>query len=170
MQSTDSSSEKRVVEELNFDAKTARRVGWEAFEFSVEAPHLVRVTNASYGFEKSDHSYLVGVEDRNGVLVPAECECKADRFNEQHACKHRVALATVGGSVVLQAAVDFEKAAAGFQVSTPESVTTAADKLETDGGTTTVANDSDTCENGNERCDGPKDMELPCFDCFEVEQ
>ena len=170
MQSTDSSSEKRVVEELNFDAKTARRVGWEAFEFSIEAPHLVRVTNASYGFEKDDHSYFVGVEEREGLHVPAECECKADRYDDDHDCKHKVALATVGGSVVLQAAVDFENAAAGFPVTTPESVTTGADKLETDGGTATLSDDSDTCENGDERCNGSDGTGLSCFDCFEVDQ
>ncbi|EMA30331.1 hypothetical protein [Haloarcula japonica] len=163
MQSTDSSSEKRVVEELNFGAKTAKRVSWEAWEFAIEGPHLVRVTNASYGFQKDDHSYLVGVEDREGVLIPAECECKADRYNEDYGCKHKVALATVGGPMILQAAVDFEKAAAGFQVSTPESITTGADKLETDGGTA-------SCENGDKRCNGSDGTGLPCFDCFEVDQ
>ena len=170
MQSTDSSSEKRVVEELNFGAKTARRVGWEAFEFSIETPHLVRVTNASYGFEKADHSYLVGVENRDGVLVPAECECKADRYDDDHDCKHKVALATVGGPVVLQAAMDFEKAAAGFQLPTPKGIITGADKLATDGGTATIADDSDTCENGDERCNGSDDTGLCCFACFEVDQ
>jgi hypothetical protein len=169
MQSTDSSSEKRIVDELNFGAGTSKRVGWEAFEFSVEAAHLVRVTNASYGFEKDDHSYLVGVEDRDGVLVPAECECKADRYDEQNACKHRVALATVGGPVVLQAAVDIDDSAAGLSLSDTDGVTTAADKLETDGGTTTVADDSDTCPNGDDRCDGPNSAGLACFDCFEVD-
>ncbi|RKS81452.1 hypothetical protein BDK61_0738 [Haloarcula quadrata] len=170
MQSTDSSSEKRVVEELNFDAKTARRAGWKAFEFSIEAPHLVGVTNASYGFKKNDHSYLVGVEEREGLHVPAECECKADRYDDNHDCKHKVALATVGGPVVLQAAVDFENAAAGFPVTTSESVPTGADKLETDGGTVTVTNDSDSCENGDERCNGPDGTGLPCFNYFEVNQ
>lgn len=163
MQDSTTTADKSIVDELNFGAKTAKRVSWEAWEFAIESPHLVRVTNASYGFEKDDHSYLVGVEDRDSVLVPAECECEADRYDEDRDCKHKVALATVGGPVVLQAAVDFEKAAAGFQVSTPESITTGTDKLETDGGTA-------SCENGDKRCNGSDGAGLCCFDCFEVDQ
>jgi len=169
MQDSNTTADKSIVEELNFGAKTAKRVSWEAFEFSVESPHLVRVTNASYGFEKDDHSYLVGVEDRDGVLVPAECECKADRYNEEYDCKHKVALATVGGPVVLQAAVDLDNGAAGLSVSARDGVRTGADKLQTDGGTA-VADDSDACPNGDDRCDGPDEAGLPCFDCFEVNQ
>lgn len=75
---------------------------------TVEAPHLVRVTNASYGFEKADHSYLVGVEERGGLAVPIECECPADKYREDYDCKHKVALATVGGPTVLNAAVDYD--------------------------------------------------------------
>jgi hypothetical protein len=168
MQDSNTTADKSIVEELNFGAKTARRVGWEAFEFSVEGPHLVRVTNASYGFEKDDHSYLVGVEDRDGVLVPAECECKADRYNEEDDCKHKVALATVGGPVVLQAAVDLDNPGPALSVSAT-GVTTGADKLQTDGGTT-AAGDSDGCKNGDDRCNGPDGAGLPCFDCFEVDQ
>jgi hypothetical protein len=170
MQSTDSSSEKGIVEELNFGAKTSKRVCWEAWEFSVEAPHLVRVTNASYGFEKDDHSYLVGVEEREGLLVPSECECKADRYNDDYDCKHKVALATVGGPVVLQAAVDLDNPAPTFSESDVDGVTIAADKLETDGGTATVDDDSDSCENGDDRCDGHDGAGFPCFDCFEVDR
>jgi hypothetical protein len=170
MQDSTTTADKSIVDELNFGAKTSKRVSWEAFEFSIEAPHLVSVINASYGFEKGNHSYLVGVEEREGLHVPAECECKADRYDDDHDCKHKVALATVGGPVVLQAAVDFENAAAGFPVTTSESVTTGADKLETDGGTATVADDSNACENGDERCNGSGGTGLPCFDCFEVSQ
>lgn len=166
-----SAAEKRTaVDQLSFGAKTSKRVGWEAFEFSVEAPYLVRVTNASYGFEKGDHSYLVGVEDRDGVPVPAECECKADRYNDDYDCKHKVALATVGGPVVLQAAADLDNSAARLSEPATNSVTTGADKLQTDGGTATVADDSDTCPNGDGRCDGPDGAGLPCFNCFEVNQ
>jgi len=135
MTDNETAAEKRIVERLSFDAKTAKRVGWEAFEFTVEGPHLVRVTNASYGFEKDDHSYLIGVEERDGVSVPAECDCPADLHRDPD-CKHKVALATVGGTTVLNAAVDFESPAAGFPVQNDD-VTTAADKLQTDGGITT---------------------------------
>ena len=44
-----------------------------------------------------------GVEDCDRLLVPAECECSADR---EYDCRDKVALATIGGPVVLQTAVD----------------------------------------------------------------
>jgi len=59
---------------------------------------------------------------------------------------------------------------AALSLSNPENDTTAADKLQTDGGTATVADDSDACPNGDARCDGPNGAGLPCFACFEVEQ
>ncbi|WP_206043408.1 hypothetical protein [Haloarcula rubripromontorii] len=59
---------------------------------------------------------------------------------------------------------------AAFSLLATDGVTTGADKLQTDGGTATVAADSDACPNGDERCDGPDGAGLPCFDCFEVEQ
>ena len=135
MSENDSPADKRnAVEYLNFGAKTSKRVSWEAWEFSVESPHLVRVTNASYGFEKADHSHLVGVEDCDGVLVPAECECPTDKSNEEYDCKHKVALATVGGPVVLEAAVEFPTPGVDTERS---NASTVADKLRTDGGATT---------------------------------
>lgn len=106
MTDNNSTADKSIVNELNFGAKTSKRVGWEAWEFEVEGPHQIRVTNASWGFQSSDHSYIVGIEDRDGLLIPAECGCKADRFREDYDCKHKVALATVGGPIVLQAAID----------------------------------------------------------------
>jgi hypothetical protein len=145
---------------LNYGKKTAKRVGWEAWEFAVEGPHLVRVTNASYGYEKADHSYLVGVEDRDGLLVPAECECPADKYNEEYACKHRVACATTAGPVVLQAAVDYP-----IEEGEPPESTTVADRLGADGGTV-----SEGCPNGNETCDGPDGEAFPCYSCYDVEE
>mgnify|MGYP000439326247 CR=1 FL=1 len=167
MREHDSTADKRnAVDHLNFGSKTSKRATWEAWEFSVEAPHLVRVTNAAYGIEKADHSYLVGVEDRDGVLVPAECECPADKYRDDYDCKHKVALATVGGSVVLEASVNF---------STPEenpkrsNASTVADKLRADGGATTEevdegsnsldASEQDECEVCAELSD------LPCWSC-----
>jgi hypothetical protein len=170
MTENDTAAEKRIVEQLNFGAKTAKRTGWEAWEFYIAGPHQVEVTNASYGFEKDDHSYVVGIEKRDSVPIPAECECPADKYNEEYDCKHKVALATVGGTTVLNAAVDFEKPGATLSSPNPDDVTTAADKLQTDGGTATVSEDSDTCPNGDERCDGPTGEELPCFDCFELSE
>jgi hypothetical protein len=168
MKDTNSSSEKRIVDELSFGAKTAKRVSWESFEFTVEAPHLVRVTNVSYGFEKDNHSYLVGVEERDGRVTPAECECPADKYNDQTDCKHKVALAAEGGPVVLNAAVDFENAPPRpFSNLNRE---TATDKLQTDGGLTTEGTEPKACPNGDPRCDGPEGDALPCFACYEVDE
>ncbi|SEO88733.1 SWIM zinc finger [Halorientalis persicus] len=175
MEANTTAADKRIVNELNFGAKTSKRVGWEAWEFAIEAPHLVRVTNASYGFEKEDHSYLVGIEDRDGVLVPAECECPADKYNEEYDCKHKVALATVGGPVVLQAAVDCPTPTVDTEETTTQ---TMKERLRADGGTTTKQTDNssppldaqepEACANGNEWCDGPDRDSLPCFDCYEL--
>jgi hypothetical protein len=126
-----------------------------------------------YLFSRSSfcRCYLfVGVEDRDGVLVPAECKCKADRYNDDYDCKYKIALATVGGPVVLQAAVDLDNSTPTLSLSSTDGVTTRADKLQTDGGTATVADDSDACPNGDDRCDGLEGDELPCFACFEVDR
>lgn len=154
-----STADKRIAAELNFGSKTAKRAGWEAFEFAVEGPHLVRVTNASYGYEKADHSYLVGVEDRDGLLVPAECECPADKYNEEYACKHRVACATTAGPVVLQAAVDY-----CIEEGEQSESTTVADQLRADGGEI-----AEECPEGDETCDGPGGESFPCYDCYDME-
>jgi hypothetical protein len=130
MRENETTAEKRIADQLNFGSKTAKRVTWEAWEFAVKSLHLVRVTNASYGFEKVDHSYLVGVEDCDGVLVPAECECPADKYSEDYDCKHKVALA----SVVLEASVNFPTPKGNPERS---SASTVADKLRADGGATT---------------------------------
>lgn len=157
-----STADKRIVNELEFGSRTTKRVTWEAWEFSIEAPHLVRVTNASYGFEKADHSYLVGVEDRDGLLVPAECECPADVHREPD-CKHKVALATVAGPLVLQAAVDYPTPKAKTDESTGV-------ELRTDGGAITdEPTDDDQPLNASEyaECDctdGSDDF--PCWPCF----
>ena len=76
--------DKSVVAELNFGAKTAKRVGWESWEFSVAGPHQIEVKNDSWGFQKDDHSYIFGIEERDGVATPAECGCKADRYREDY--------------------------------------------------------------------------------------
>jgi len=176
MTENDSAADKRnAVDHLNFGAKTSKRVAWESWEFTVEAPHLIRVTNASYGFEKADHSYLVGVEARDGVPVPAECECPADMYNEEYDCKHKVALAAVGGPVVLEAAT---KVPTTRDEPKRSNASTVADKLRADGGVTTEgtgeesepldAVEREACPNGNEWCDGPESESLPCFACYEI--
>jgi hypothetical protein len=177
MEDIRTTADKRIVETLNYGSKTAKRVGWEQFEFAVEAPHLVRVTNASYGCEKDEHSYLVGVEDRDGLLVPAECECPADKYNEEYDCKHKVALATIGGPVVLQTAVDCPTPTVNGKGSDS---TTLAERLRADGGVATeerrddapalIAEEREECPNGSEWCPGPDADSLPCFACFELSE
>lgn len=144
MENHDYADEKRIaVEHLDFGGKTAKRVGWEAFEFSVDGPHQVRVTNAAYGFLKEEHSYTVGVAVVDGQALPAECNCPADVHREPD-CKHKVALATVGGPTVLNAAVGLESPTAN-ETDSPE---TMADSLRTDGGC--------ECDKGD----------FPCFECY----
>ena len=110
MATIDKSAEKRTgtaLEQLNFGKKTARRVAWESWSFQIVGPRQVEVTNESYGYLKADHRYTVTVEEIDGLAFPAKCECKADQYSEEYACKHRVAVAAVGGPTVLNAAARF---------------------------------------------------------------
>lgn len=77
-----------ALSELQPDATTTKRAQYEAFEFDLEAPGLVRVTNGSYGDGADDHSYTVTIE----AGVPTSCTCPADE-HRSGACKHRVAVA-----------------------------------------------------------------------------
>ena len=167
MTDNNSAADKRIVNELTFGAKTSKRVGWETWEFAIEGPHLVRVTNASYGFEKEDHSYLVGIEDRDGLLTPSECECPADKYNEEYDCKHKVALATVGGPVVLQAAVDYQTP--GVDTGRTPTKTLEAE-LRTDGGVVSEQTDEDLPTLGgteHSECDcDDLHGDFPCADCY----
>lgn len=156
MTTKETSGKKSAVHELSFNGRTAKRVTWESWEFTIVGPYQVRVTNASYGSLKDDHTYVVGVEDREGLAVPAECECKADRYQEDADCKHKVALATVGGPTVLNAATEYETPAT---TDTP-SVETVADKLRADGG---LPADSGSVEDD---CDCASLSGFPCWDCY----
>jgi len=78
MTTNDSTAEKRIVEQLNFGPKTAKRVMWDEWMSTVIGPHLVEIRNASYGFRKDNHAYVIGAEERNGVMVPVERERPAD--------------------------------------------------------------------------------------------
>jgi hypothetical protein len=161
-----STADKSIVAELNFGAKTSKRVGWEAWEFTVAGPHQIEVTNASWGFLKDDHSYIVGIEERDGLLVPAECGCKADKFREDYDCKHKVALATVGGPVVLQAAVNFPTPTVDSENTNSE---TLKDKLRPDGGVVTeeTADASPPLnESEHPECNCTAYSDFPCFTCY----
>ena len=166
MSKHDSAAEKSIVDELTFGAKTSKRVTWEAFEFTVCGPHQVEVTNAAYGYEKDEHSYVVGVEEPDGRAVPAECECKADRYNEEYDCKHKVALATIGGSVVLQAAVDCPTPTVDTERTT---ASTSQNKLRADDGAVVEKTDEDSPSLDAEEHDECDCVNLsdnfPCWPC-----
>jgi hypothetical protein len=170
MSSNVASTEKRIVNQLSFGEKTAKRVTWEAWEFEIVGPQQIEVTNASYGFEKDDHKYVVTVEEQGGLFVPDKCECPADHYNDDYSCKHRVAVATIGGPVVLGAAMAYTSG----EGNQPEP-TTVAEKIRTDGGTDVrsdtddhVAGDSGTDERPDD-CDCASfmgDYGLPCWPCY----
>lgn len=153
-----------TLEHLDFSSRTRKRAEWEAFEFAVVGPYQVRVTNASYGKDKHEHAYVVGIEDRDGVLVPAECECPADIHGDRD-CKHRLSIVIRGGSLIMSAAAAYEPPTGTG--ATPK-VETVADKLRPDGGALpgpvpveppepTPADDKGCwCEA----------HDMPCFDCY----
>lgn len=71
----------------NADPKTVKRAQYEAFEFELEAPGLIRVTNGSHE-DPENHSYLVNIE----TDTPVACQCPAFEYGEG-ACKHMIAVA-----------------------------------------------------------------------------
>lgn len=152
MTANTSAADKSIVTELDFTSRTGKRVAWETWEFTIEGPYLVRVTNAAYGYLKDDHQYTVGVAERDGQIIPAECECPADLHHDSD-CKHKIALAACGGVTVMQAAVDYEPSG---DTKARQNVSTAADKLRTDGGTATAS------EGGNHTLDASKHAECDC--------
>jgi len=159
METNDSAAEKdtgTAVEHLSFGKKTALRVSWEAWSFRIVGPHQVEVCNESYGYLKDDHKYTVGVEVRDGLAVPVECDCPADLYNDDYDCKHKVALATVGGPTVLNAAVNYESPAK----ETSSELETMADKLKADGGLPAEPRESQESDCDCSQLDG-----FPCFSC-----
>lgn len=119
---------RKAMTALQFDAPTAKRAQWEAFEFTLEAPGILRVANGSYGDDAAEHTYRVNVEGG----VPVACECPADTHHEG-ACKHRVAVAIRKPVLDAASAYDYE--------SEPEAevevATDGGQRIEGDGETTT---------------------------------
>ena len=154
-----------VLDSLAYDTKTAKRVAYSQWEFTIVGPYEIEVCNASYGYLKEEHTYRVMIDEEG---VPVSCTCKG--FKHYHGPngrvgKHMLAVATVGGRTLLDAARDFSLH------STPsddDSTTTAAEKLKADGGITTTDPKPDTCPNGYTLCDGPDGDVLPCFLCSEM--
>ena len=126
---------KDTLAALEPDAQTAKRAAYEAFEFDLEAPGLVRVTNGSYGDDAENHSYLVNVEGG----VPSACECKAFEYGNGKACKHMTAVAI--REPVLEAARTPE-----INAKTPDSM--GQQVVATDGGLLVEANPEPTPEAG----------------------
>jgi hypothetical protein len=98
---------KSIVSDLEFDIRTSKRVAWSQWEFTVVAPFEIEVCNASYGFEKNEHTYRVMVDVQG---IPVSCNCKG--FTHYHSPngrvgKHMLAVATIGGPTLLNAAVAF---------------------------------------------------------------
>src|SRR6056297_3308186 len=104
MPTSETRSQKAVVQQLDSDSESAKRVTWEAWRFTVSGFHLVEVANASDSHLKDNHQYAVGVPECDKLFVPSECDCAADSHGDGD-CKHKLALAPIGSDLVLRAAV-----------------------------------------------------------------
>lgn len=162
MQNNSTTADKRIVAELNYGSKTAKRVGWEAWGFTVIAPGRIEVANASYGYLKGDHTYTVTIENVDGAALPTECECPADQHHDPD-CKHKVALASIGGPTVLNAALDAD----GRALSRTNAESPLA-QFVTDGGVQADAPPAETdgCPHDRAGCDGPQSDTVGCFECY----
>jgi len=152
METNKSGRQKSPVQYLNFGTKTAKRTAWESWSFRIVGPLQVLVTNESYGVEKDAHAYVVAVEDVGGVIVPRECECPADRFRDDYDCKHKVALATIGGPVVMEAAAAFSEKSLGESTSVEPTPVADGGRPET------------------EPCECKELGGLPCWSCYQSKQ
>ena len=130
------------VELLDFDAKTAKRASWEAFEFTVLGSGDVEVRNGSHE-RPEEHTYTVHVEGD----IPSDCSCPAWEYQEG-ACKHMVAVAIRGP--VLEAV-------------------SAETRMRADGGVTLEREEADDSNERPEDCDcgeWNEGLGLPCWPCF----
>ena len=182
--------QKRIVQELTFGARTAKRVRWTEWEFTVDAPHQIRVVNASYGSEQADHTYTVTVGDHDehdDLLVPLHCTCPADHYGDED-CKHKVAVAVCGGPVLLGAALAYAPARDDSKPLPAPVMTDGGQRVAHDGRDRDVeperareleryarapAHDRNARADAlglecPEWCDGPMSDSLPCFRCFYV--
>lgn len=142
MSTNASGTEERIALIKAVDEQTVKRAQFEALEFNLEAPGMVRVINGSHA-DPEDHTYRVNVE----TGVPVACECPAFEYGESP-CKHMVAVAI--RRPIMEAA-DTSVLADGGTLSTsdPHGLTR-----------------EDGCPNGQEGCCGPDGDDLPCFECY----
>ena len=158
---TDTVENSTVLEQLAFDTKTAKRVAWSEWSFTVVAPFEIEIQNLSYGHLADDHTYRVMIDEQG---VPVSCTCPGFEYHHGpngRVGKHMLAVATVGGPTLLEAARAFSP--------TPEptgatETTTASKKLKADGGRSPADNSTDIeCI----ECAGLSD--LPCWNCYQGE-
>lgn len=165
MCTTTQSVEKGIVAELEFDTKTAKRVAWSEWEFTIVAPFTIEVTNASYGYLKDEHTYEVLIDEKG---LPVSCSCPGYQHYHKpngRVGKHMLAVAAIGGPTLLEAARAFSPDT--DHPETPIKTETAAERLHPDGGS--LESKPETCPNGDPDCDGPDGDDLPCFDCFQAD-
>ena len=155
-----------VLDSLAYDTKTAKRVAYSQWEFTIVGPYEIEVCNASYGYLKDEHTYRVMIDEEG---IPVSCTCKG--FKHYHrpngrVGKHMLAIATIGGPIVLEAAVN---------VSTPSgnperpNASRLSDKLRADGGATTegVSKKSKSLDGAEpDECDCAElSDDFPCWPC-----
>lgn len=77
-----------ATNELDYQARVAKRARWEDMSFTLGAPGIVKVVNESYGAEERHrHAYLVNVTDGEAT----GCTCPAfDKYLGD--CKHMAAV------------------------------------------------------------------------------
>ncbi|MDB9249299.1 SWIM zinc finger domain-containing protein [Halorubrum ezzemoulense] len=159
---TDTVENSTVLEQLAFDTKTAKRVAWSDWAFTIVAPFEIEVQNLSYGHLADDHTYRVMIDEQG---VPVSCTCPGFEYHHGpngRVGKHMLAVATVGGPTLLEAARAFSPSHGPTGAT---ETTTASKKLKADGGRSLAENSINTeCI----ECAGLSD--LPCFDCYSAGQ
>jgi hypothetical protein len=163
MTTNDTSNEKSIVAELEFDSRTSKRVAYSEWEFTIVGPFEIEVRNASYGPFEDEHTYRVMIDERG---IPVSCSCKG--FQHHHGPngrvgKHMLAVAAIGGPTLLDAAAAFSPHTTPSEEAETETI---ADRLKADGGSLNAGREPGRCPNGNDRCDGPGSDGLPCFACY----
>jgi hypothetical protein len=147
-----------VLQKLAFDTKTAKRVAWSEWSFRIVAPFEVEVRNLSYGHLAEDHTYRVMIDEHG---VPISCTCPG--FEHHHGPngrvgKHMLAVATVGGPTLLEAARAFSPE---YEPTGATETTTASMKLKADGGRSSDDNSTDA-----ECTECANLSDLPCWSCY----
>ena len=154
---TDPIESSTVFEQLAFDTKTAKRVAWSEWAFKIVAPFEIEVRNLSYGHFADDHVYRVMVDEQG---VPISCTCPG--FKHYHGPndrvgKHMLAVATVGGPTLLEAARAFSP---DNEPTASTGTTTLSEKLKPDGGQEVENTTNTECT----ECAGLSG--LACFSCY----